>query len=357
MPSSNRVILASAGSGKTTTIVGEAGAETQARSQLVTYTNNGRGELSDKAYSMFGSIPSHMRISTWYSFILQHFVRPYQAHLHPTRVATINFTRGRTARYVKRGQTRYSFSSSDRLHLDKVTDFACLLIEETKGLPLERFLGICDHLYIDEAQDLSGYDLELIEYLLKSGLQVTLMGDCRQATYTTNDSPKNRAFCGANIVKKFEIWEKADLLEIEHQAYSYRCIQDICDFADVFHPNFENTESRNEKKTKHDGLFAVRESDVDAYIEQYSPQPLRYSRATKNVPGTPMNFGAVKGMTFERTLIYPHGPLRKYLISGELKDAGKELAKIYVAATRARQSVAFVVPDKSGDMIVPTLEF
>lgn len=353
MPSTNRVILASAGSGKTTTIVSEAGGSLDTRSHLITYTNNGRGELSDKAYSMFGSIPSHMRISTWYAFILQHFIRPYQAQLHKTRVSTINFKRGRTARYIKRGQTSYSFSSPDRLRLDKVTDFACLLIEKTKGLPVDRFLEICDHLYIDEAQDLSGYDLELIEILLLAGLRITLIGDCRQATYTTNDSPKNKAFTGAKIVRKFENWKKAGLLEIEHQAYSFRCIQPICDFADAFHPDFENTESRNSNHSEHDGLFAVRESDVAAYRESYNPQTLRYSRATKDVEGSPLNFGAVKGMTFERTLIYPHGPLKKYLASGELKHAGKEMAKLYVAVTRAKQSVAFVVADDVTDLIVP----
>lgn len=356
MPSTNRAILASAGSGKTTTIVCEAGGAIDTRSQLITYTNNGRSELSDKAYSMFGSIPPHIRISTWYAFILQHFIRPYQAHLHGTRVSTINFKRGRTARYIKRGQTSYSFSSPDRLRLDKVTDFACFLIEKTKGLPVVRFLEICDHLYIDEAQDLSGYDLELIEILLSAGLRVTLIGDCRQATYTTNDSPKNKAFTGAKIVRKFESWQKAGLLEIEHQAYSYRCIQPICDFADAFHPDFENTQSRNSNESGHDGLFAVRVCDVDAYRDIYKPQTLRYSRATKDVAGNPLNFGAVKGMTFDRTLIYPHGPLKKYLASGELKYAGKEMAKLYVAVTRARQSVVFVVPNDAKDLIVPIIE-
>lgn len=356
MPSTNRVILASTGSGKTTTIVGEAGADVKIRSQLITYTNNGRGELSDKAYAMFGVIPPHIRISTWYAFILQHFIRPYQAHLHDTRVSTINFKRGRTARFIRRGQTSYSFSSPDRLRLDKVTDFACLLIEKTKGLPVDRFLEICDHLYIDEAQDLSGYDLELLEILLRAGLRVTFIGDCRQATYTTNDSPKNKAFIGAKIIQKFEIWETVGLIEIEHQAYSYRCIKPICDFADSFHPDFKKTESRNGYDSGHDGLFAVRERDVAVYCDIYDPQSLRYSRATKDVVGSPLNFGAVKGMTFERTLIYPHGPLKKYLASGDLKDAGKEMAKLYVAVTRARQSVAFVVPNDSKDLIVPIIE-
>ena len=50
-------------------------------------------------------------------------------------------------------------------------------------------------------------------------------------------------------------------------------------------------------------------------------------------------------MTFDRTLIYPHGPLAKFLQSGDIADAGAEISKLYVAVTRARQSVGFVVPD------------
>jgi hypothetical protein len=38
-------------------------------------------------------------------------------------------------------------------------------------------------------------------------------------------------------------------------------------------------------------------------------------------------------MTFERTLIFPHGPLRKFLVSAKLEDAGKEIPKLYVAVT------------------------
>jgi ATP-dependent DNA helicase UvrD/PcrA len=47
-------------------------------------------------------------------------------------------------------------------------------------------------------------------------------------------------------------------------------------------------------------------------------------------------------MTFDRTLIYSHGPLPKFLQTG---DTGSEISKLYVAVTRARQSNGFVVPD------------
>ena len=122
-------------------------------------------------------------------------------------------------------------------------------------------------------------------------------------------------------------------------------MQEICDFADQFHPDAPNTESRNKTVTEHDGVFAVRGSDVAEYVATYTPQPLRYSRKTGCPHGEPINFGASKGMTFQRTLIYPHGPLLKFLTTGKLEDAGKAVEKIYVAVTRARQSVAFVVND------------
>jgi DNA helicase-2/ATP-dependent DNA helicase PcrA len=50
-------------------------------------------------------------------------------------------------------------------------------------------------------------------------------------------------------------------------------------------------------------------------------------------------------MTFDRTLIYPHGPLTKYLKTGNIADAADEISTLYVAVTRARQSLAFAVPD------------
>jgi len=73
---------------------------------------------------------------------------------------------------------------------------------------------------------------------------------------------------------------------------------------------------------------------------------LRYSAATKCDPHVAMNFGESKGLTFDRVLIYPHGPARKWLASGDIGYVAKSTAKMYVAATRARYSVAFVYDGK-----------
>jgi DNA helicase-2/ATP-dependent DNA helicase PcrA len=47
-------------------------------------------------------------------------------------------------------------------------------------------------------------------------------------------------------------------------------------------------------------------------------------------------------LEFDRVLIIPHGPIKKYLKSGDVNDVKGSLSKFYVAVTRAKHSVAFL---------------
>jgi len=251
---------------------------------------------------------------------------------------------------------KHYFSAPGRIYSDKVSKFACESIRKTGGWPVQRFEEIYDRLYIDESQDLAGCDLDLIEWLLKSRTAITLVGDHRQASFSTHNTRKNKKFARENIIHKFEYWEAAGLCEVEYDYKSKRCTQAICDFADNLYPGLPKTESLNKVITGHDGVFAIPESRTLRYIEVFHPQPLRYDRRTKDIPGTPINFGSSKGMTFDRTLVYPHEKLKKFLMTGKLEDAGAAVAKIYVAVTRARQSVAFVIPDGATPASIPVFE-
>jgi DNA helicase-2/ATP-dependent DNA helicase PcrA len=347
MPSNNRIIVASAGSGKTSTIVERACAAPMSRAALVTYTTNNTSGIEKLIYQKVGYIPPHLTIGSWYSFLLRHLVRPYQKAMHPKPVKRLHFHNGISAQYSRESDIgKHYFGAQGCIYVDKVSKFACQLIQQTDGAPICRMEQIFDHLYIDEVQDLAGWDLELVETLLKSRIGVTLVGDHRQATFSTNSALKNKKYSGAKIILKFEEWQKANLCELEFQTISHRCVQPICDLADTLHPGLPKTKSMNSSVTAHDGVFAVRQRDVGTYILRYKPQTLRYSRVTRDVPGAPINYGAAKGMTFERTLIFPNLKLRKFLLSGKPEDAG-DIAKTYVAITRARQSTAFVIADSA----------
>lgn len=347
MPSNNRIIIASAGSGKTSTIIELACAAPMSRAALVTYTTNNTSGIERLVYQKVGYIPPHLTISSWYSFLLRHLVRPYQRAMHPKPVKRLHFHNGISAQYSREVDIdKHYFGTQGCIYVDKVSKFACQIIQKTNGTPIRRIEQIFDHLYIDEVQDLAGWDLELVEALMKSQIGVTLVGDHRQATFSTNSALKNKKYSGAKIISKFEEWQKAKLCELEFQTISHRCVQPICDFADRLHPGLPKTKSMNSSVTGHDGVFAVRQRDVGAYMLRYQPQTLRYSRVTVDVPGTPINYGASKGMTFVRTLLFPNLKLRKFLLSGKPEDAG-DIAKAYVAITRARQSTAFVIPDNA----------
>lgn len=346
MPSDNLIVVATAGSGKTTKAVRLACEDKSKRTALVTYTNNGLDELRTRAYRSYRHIPSHVDIATWYSFVLKELVRPYRNHLYSERVDTINFERaGLARRRFSKGCSGYYFSSAHRMWSDRVTDFAVRIIDETSALPLKRLAAIYDRILIDEAQDLAGWDLELIQRLLGTDIEVILVGDNRQTTFSTNHNPKHKKFRGEAIVKLFDLWEKKGLAKLNYSNTSHRCCGEVCDFANRFFPDLPATVSSVKAKTEHDGAFLVKQSDEKLYYTKFEPQTLQYKRSGKERLGSPLNFGEAKGMTFDRVMIYPHAKLKDFLKSGTMTLSGESKTKSYVAVTRARHSVAFVVPD------------
>lgn len=362
MPLANRIIVASAGSGKTTRIVNDAAKTEGERSALITYTINNTSELRGKAHDLFGMVPPNITVATWYSFLLHHFVRPYQTFLYEPRIGDVAMTDGRSAKFAPANDVeRHYFMPGKEgcIYLDKISKFACTVIEASGGAPLRRIERIFDHIFVDEVQDLAAWDLDLMEHLLISEIAITMVGDIRQATYRTNPQAKHSKYAGPKIIGKFEDWCKKTDTKMELQAISYRCVQDICTFADAFYPDLPRAKSHNKCITGHDGMFAVRASHVEAYMEQYNPQPLRLQKTNAILPECPINYGAAKGMQFDRVLIFPHNKLLDVLKTNDVTKLGpsdETRAKVYVGITRARQSVGFVVGDGFKPATLPFYE-
>ena len=57
-----------------------------------------------------------------------------------------------------------------------------------------------------------------------------------------------------------------------------------------------------------------------------------------------INFGISKGLTFDRVLIRPTEKIMDFLKYGSIPEKAKE--KLYIAITRARYSVGFIVPNE-----------
>lgn len=343
MPSRNRAIVACAGCGKTTEVVKASGAAEIKRAAIITYTQKNHAEIQRKFYGIHGRVLPNVDVETWYTFLLSHLVRPYQTYLRGPRIAEVAWVNQKSVPYTpKKNVAKFYFSSSGRIYSDKISEFAVHCDRISGGKVLSRLEQVYSHIFIDEFQDLAGWDFEILELLLKSTIKVMMVGDHRQRTYTTNNAAKNKQYVGEGILRLILKWEQSGLCQSEPRVENHRGIQPICDLGDLVFPYSSRMKATSTVRTDHDGVFVVRSNDVSAYISRYKPQILRWSAATDVGELSALNFGEAKGLTFPRVLIYPTGPIKRFLATADPVHIKAARSKLYVAVTRAQSSVAFV---------------
>jgi len=74
----NKLIVAAAGSGKTSLLVNRALKQT-GNVLITTFTEANEGEIKKKLLERAKCFPKNVVVQTWFSFLLQHGVRPYQS--------------------------------------------------------------------------------------------------------------------------------------------------------------------------------------------------------------------------------------------------------------------------------------
>jgi len=338
----NNIVIASAGGRKTTILVEGALSDRDRKVLITTYTNENVSQITDFIISKNGCIPNNIVVVSWFSFLLRDGAKPYQNFiLKDRKIQSIDFI-NQPNQYTKKVYPQYYVNQADNMYRDRVSDFICSCNVKSKGLVISRLEKIYDHIYVDEMQDMSGWDQDFLELLIDSSIPVTLVGDPRQSTYQTNNSQKNKATKGINVTEWIDSMVKKKKCCVEERAECYRCNQEICDFADKLYPSLSKTLSMNKDLTGHDGIFLIEEKDVLEYAKEYNPKVLRWSRAVDTMGLPAINIGVTKGRTYDRVLIFTTNPMKAYLKSNDPKKAG-DLSKFYVAITRARYSVAFVI--------------
>lgn len=352
MASNNDLTLAVAGSRKTQRVIETCGsANPDERILILTYTTQNQAELRQRLSSLFGHRPN-VEILGWFSFLIGHFVRPFVPYEFPnTRVRGFDFE-SEPQQGTKVTDRRRYFTREHQVRKVHLPQLAVRVNSASGGLAVKRLEQLYDHVFIDEVQDLCGYDLEILKLLMESDLPLSMVGDVRQATLATNPrEQKNARYRYMQIWHWFQIAKQEGLLTVTQSNETYRCRQEIATLADSLFPakwGFESTVSHNSLITGHDGIFLVRTEDVPNYMELYRPLPLRVRQTVGVDLSLPfMNFGEAKGLGRERVLILPTRPIRRFLNRGEPLTDGQASA-LYVAITRAMQSVAFIVDDVDG---------
>lgn len=345
MSSTNLIKIHAAGAGKTYGICNEAIANCKnKRTLIVTYTNKGiasiNGELK-KANE--GVLPINVDVMTWYIFLLREMIKPFQTEMYEINsLKSVDFSQQYGRINYKKGSSRYVNSNNDVLS-NEVSKLATELNKKSKDCAIKRLEKIYSHIFFDEIQDMVGYDLEIIGLLIeKTDINITVVGDEKQSTFKTHNTSKNKNNQGTNIWKFFEKYQKQGLVKCEYNLVSRRFNMEICNFANCVYPNENNITTIMDETTEHDGVYFIKKESVETYYRYFNPTVLKYDVTTDTQNMISLNFGECKGMTFDRVLIFPNGPLKKFLNRGTKFSAPE---KYYVAVTRPRYSLAIVVDE------------
>lgn len=359
----NRATLAVAGARKTQSIVDACAQGDPTKRRLVlTFTLAGQRDLERRlrASCMPGSLPE---VCGWYAFLLRHWVRPFLPLMYSgRRLGGLNF-KGLPATTSKgvviaSGADRF-LDDQSRAYKRFLSKLAIDVADVADGTVVTRLQRMFDEIYVDEVQDLTGYDLDVLELLLASTCTTRLVGDLRQSVFDTNpQDPRHRSFRGLAMLNWFAKQEQAGRLKIEHSSTTWRSVQQVASFSDTLFDTalgFPSTVSAQTKESEHDGVFALAPLHTHAYVERYQPACLR-QLSTTPVPDDlrATNFGVNKGLTHDRVLIFTTGPMRKFLTKGTLLE-GKSACGLYVGVTRAVYSVVFVM-EKPVTSILPVWE-
>ena len=188
----SKVIVAAAGSGKTTYLIDSALNYTN-NTIILTYTTNNESSIKKRLIQKCGHVPKNIVVQTWLSFILEHGVRPFSNLFVNERISGIQYA-SNLNRYIKKTDVRqYYFDKEMNLYSDRASQFVVELDNLSEGAVINRISSIFNNVLIDEAQDLSGYDYDFVVKLFEKS-NVVVVGDPRQRTYVTNHNSKNKSY-------------------------------------------------------------------------------------------------------------------------------------------------------------------
>lgn len=346
----NKAVIAVAGAGKTWGICNNAlkAAEgTNKKILIITYTNKGV-ESIEKEYKKqnLGVIDSNVVIKTWFQFLLHDLIKPYQSYIMQgyNIINTIDFSRAYGyINFSKKGTIRHYLTDNNNILSNTASEFVIDVNRISNGKPFKRLEEIYSNIFIDEIQDMAGFDIDILKLLFDSNIFVYCVGDHKQTTYRTHNSRKNKNKSGINIITYLKKLADDGIIDLEFNNFTRRFGKDMCEFANsIFGDMEEKINSKINYTEENMGIFLISKRDVKLYYDKYKPTILKYDAKTSTNGYGALNFGQCKGMTCDRVLIYPNTIYKSFLKDGASISSP---SKYYVAATRAKYSLAFVVDE------------
>ena len=247
-----KVILAVAGSGKTYHICHNL--DKNKRNLILAFTHENINNIRRELFDANGRIPKNTTISTFDSFIYNHFILPYEYTIaeffenldfKSAGITTLS-PPPKTIQSKKRNHipNRHYYSSKKYLtyyitkdcqyYCETLSELALQVKDRNRDLikrAIHRLSIFYDKILIDEFQDFRQFDYDLLLLLCKHFPDTVLVGDFYQHSVSaTNNSGK--PFDKSNTINSFvENLEKIGFDVDQHSlSQSRRCSKEICNY-------------------------------------------------------------------------------------------------------------------------------
>ena len=330
-----RLILAVAGSGKTTYILKQLCLER--RHILVTFTNNNYENLRRGVVKKFGYFPNNIKIYTYFSFLYNFLFKPLLSQR--VRAKGIDWKTPIDI-YSKKTDPKHYLNHQRYLYGNRISKLLieCKLANDVN----ERIERYFDCMYFDEVQDFAGNDFNLLISILKANLSILLVGDFYQHTFDTSRDGVINGKLHSNYNKYVSYYEKVGI-EIDNFTLnkSHRCGADICNLVeDKLGINIESS-----KVEKSEIIFIDCSDEAERVFRDDSIIKLFYKENDK-YPCYSENWGASKGNDhYSVVCVVVNTKIMKLLSdksSGGQNIAFTTLNKLYVALTRAKNKLIII---------------
>jgi superfamily I DNA/RNA helicase len=331
-----RIILAVAGSGKTTYIINQLNENT--RSLIVTYTINNFENLRTGIINKFGYIPSNISLLRYFPFLYTFCYKPFLSYKLKTN--GINFGLNPN-KYAKQNKRDYYFDKFDRLYSNRIAKLldGCNVIKDVNN----RLSKYFDNLFIDEVQDLAGNDFNFLLNITKSNINSLLVGDFYQHTFdTSRDGNVNSSLHNDYNAYKDRFKKAGIFIDNTTLNKSYRCSPNVTDFItknlgiNIESHRKDNTTINFTTDTKNSDEIFSKNNVVKLFLKEHYNYSC-YSRNWGDCKGEDKYIDICVVMNKDTYKLFEKNKLI------ELKPQTKN--KLYVAMTRAKNNI-FIISEE-----------
>tara|TARA_R100000935_G_scaffold58912_1_gene99685 strand:- start:46728 stop:47759 length:1032 start_codon:yes stop_codon:yes gene_type:complete len=331
-----RLILAVAGSGKTTHILNQLDEEN--RHLIVTYTRENIRNLKNGIERKFNYFPENIKLYSFFEFLYSFCYKPFRARLdEPNGICWDN---PNPKRRILEKYRAHFFTGDGRIYSNRLSKFMLRLgLEEAIIKRIEKYFDV---FHIDEVQDFGGYDFDFLMRFSALNLRLNWVGDFFQHTYdTSRDANKNRSLHSSfdGYLNRFS--EVGITIDQDSLLRSRRCPKVVTDFI-----------------TDHLGIAIETHKDEIAIV-QFIDDPSRveeialdktiiklFYRNHNKYHCYSSNWGKLKGADhLQDVCIVLNGKSLDLYKRGQLREsAALTRNKLYVACSRANGNL-FLVPE------------